>query len=396
VDGTLDPTDAMTGPRTSLKDLAALFLRLGVTGFGGPAAHIAMMEHEVVRRREWLTRQQFLDYLAAANLIPGPNSTELAIHLGHAHAGWPGLIVAGVAFITPAVLIVLVLAWLYVRYEQLPALQGLLGGVKPVAVAIIAQALWGLGRTAVRSVPLAVIGAAALVATLVGAHELVVLAASGLAMAVYRGASSRGRPAAIVAAAAATTIGSTVLGAAAAPAGGAGAWSLFLVFLKIGSVIFGSGYVLLAFLRADLVERLQWLSEQQLLDAIAVGQVTPGPVFTAATFVGYVLGGTGGAVAATVGIFLPAFVFVAISGPLVPWLRRSPTTGAALDGVVVASLALMTVVSWQLGRASLVSPLAIVSTMVSLVALVRYRVNSAWLMVAGALVGLATAWTTRS
>jgi chromate transporter len=393
--------------RTSLAELAGLFLKLGTISFGGPAAHIAMMEDEVVRRRHWFTREQFLDYLGATNLIPGPNSTELAIHIGHARAGWPGLLVAGACFILPASLIVGVIAWAYVRFGTVPAVGGVLYGIKPVVIAVVVQALWGLSRTALKTRALMVMGAAAVLAAAVGVHELIILFGSGVIMALTRRTSAVAAqgPASMLPLAtrdAAQAVGSTTgqAGSAAIATGGAtsaaaapfGLWPLFWVFAKIGAVLFGSGYVLLAFLRADLVERLGWLTERQLLDAVAVGQVTPGPVFTTATFIGYVLGGTPGATAATVGIFLPAFIFVALSGPLVPRLRRSPTAGAVLDGVNVASLALMTVVTWQLGRAALVGPLAIVLAAVSAVLLLRFRANSAWLVLGGALIGVVATW----
>lgn len=377
---------------TSLAEIAGVFLRLGTTAFGGPAAHIAMMEDEVVRRRGWLTREEFLDYVGATNLIPGPNSTELALHIGHARRGWPGLIVAGVSFIVPAALIVAVVAWAYVRFGALPEIQGLLYGVKPVVMAIVIQALWRLGRSAVKGPLLAALGAAALVAVTAGVHEIVVLAACGLAtglgrsrLRLSRGATTGGL--AIAAGASAGGGVAAIAGTTTAAGAAFGLWPLFLVFLKIGGILFGSGYVLLAFLRADLVQRLGWLTEQQLLDATAVGQVTPGPVFTTATFIGYVLGGPAGAAVATVGIFLPAFVFVAASGPLVPRLRRSPVAGAVLDGVNVASLALMAAVSWQLGRVALVDPLTIAIAAISITALIWSRVNSAWLIAAGALIG---------
>jgi chromate transporter len=380
-------------PKSDLSEIALLFLRLGTTAFGGPAAHIAIMEHEVVRRRGWLTREQFLDYLGATNLIPGPNSTELAIHIGHARAGWAGLVVAGASFILPSTLIVGAIAWAYVRYGTLPAAAGLLYGVKPVVIAIVAQALWLLGRHAMKTVTLVVLAMAAVAAIAAGVHELVVLAGAGVLMAICRALSSsrRRETAALVlgVGGALGGAGSSAVSALGLSAVGSpyGLWSLFLVFTKIGAVLFGSGYVLLAFLRADLVHRLGWLTEQQLLDATAVGQVTPGPVFTTATFVGYVLGGPMGAGVATLGIFLPAFVFVALSGRLVPRLRRSPIAGAVLDGVNVASLAFMTVAVWQLGRAALVDPVAIVVAGFSLILLVRYHLNSAWLIAAGALVG---------
>ena len=373
--------------RQRVRDVALLFAKLGTTAFGGPAAHIAMMEAEVVRRRQWLTRDQFLDYLGATNLIPGPNSTELAMHIGHARAGWPGLVVAGVFFILPAALIVGVAAWAYVQYGTLPAHAGLLYGAKPVVIAIVAQALWSLGRTAVKNTALAMLGIVVAAAATAGVHELVVLAAAGAVM-VVPGVAKRGLRTAtrVVIVSAASGATATAAGAAAATAS-FGLWPLFLVFAKAGAVLFGSGYALLAFLRADFVQRLGWLTETQLLDAIAIGQVTPGPVFTTATFIGYLLGGASGAAVATVGIFLPAFVFVAISGPLVPWLRRSLVASAALDGINVASLALMAVVSWQLGRAALVDIVTIGLALASLIALVRFRINCAWLIAAGSALG---------
>ena len=370
-----EPQDAPTP--TTLRELAWLFGKLGFTAFGGPAAHVAMMEDEVVRRRRWVSHERFVDLLGATNLIPGPNSTELAIHIGHARAGWPGLVVAGACFILPAVAIVSAIAWVYVRYGALPELAGVMTGIKPVIIAVVIQALWNLGKAAVRTPLLAVVGAAAFAANLFGADELVVLAAAGVLVAAARGVASR----------AASWLPLPVLGATSAAPFGLG--PLFLFFLKVGSVLFGSGYVLLAFLRSDLVDHLHWLTESQLLDAVAVGQVTPGPVFTTATFVGYVLGGAPGAGVATLGIFLPAFVFVAISGPLVPKLRRSKLAGAVLDGVNVASLALMAVVTLQLGRAAIVDvPTALIAA-ASAIVLIRWRPNSAWLVLAGGVIGAA-------
>jgi chromate transporter len=392
----LRPGQVSVSPPTQLRELALLFLKLGTTAFGGPAAHIAMMEDEVVRRRGWLTRDQFLDYLGATNLIPGPNSTELAIHIGHARGGWWGLVVAGVSFILPAMLIVGAVAWVYVRYGTLPEVAGALYGIKPVVIAIVAQALWSLGRSAVKTPRLAALGLAAVVAVTFGVNELIVLGACGLAMALIE-PGSRFSPrhthgAVIGGALVSATGGVAALAGGTTTAAPFGLVPLFLIFAKIGAILFGSGYVLLAFLRADFVDRLGWLTEQQLLDAIAVGQVTPGPVFTTATFIGYVLGGPPGAVVATVGIFLPAFVFVALSGPLVPRLRRSKLAGSVLDGVNVASLALMAVVSWQLGRAALVDTLTITIAAASALALLRFRLNSAWLIVAGGALGWLATW----
>jgi chromate transporter len=350
--------------------VARVFLLLGATAFGGPAAHVALMEREVVRRRAWLAREEFLDLLGATNLIPGPNSTELAIHLGYRRAGWPGLVAAGLCFIVPAALIVAGLAWAYVTWGRLPVATAVLAGVKPVVVAVVAQALWGFGRTALRTRTLAVLAAGVLALALRGVSELPLLAgAAALTLLLARLVGPRS-------ASVAMAVDPVAL------------WPLFAVFAKIGSLLFGSGYVLLAFLRTELVERRGWLTAGQLLDAVAAGQVTPGPVFTTATFVGYVVAGGCGAAAATLGIFLPAFVFVALSGPLVPRIRRSPTAGAALDGVNVASLALMAAVSLELGRSALVDVPSVLTALAALLLLLRYQVNAAWLVLAGALVGV--------
>lgn len=367
-----------------LRELALLFLRLGSTAFGGPAAHVALMEDEVVARRGWMSRDEFLDLLGATNLIPGPNSTELAIHIGRARGGWPGLVVAGASFIAPAALIVTACAWAYVRFGALPALAGFLYGVKPVVIAVVAQALWRLGHTALHSAWLAALALAAALANALGVGEITVLAASaGLAVFALLGRTSAARVAPLA--------GAGALGVGAASASSSVALApLFFFFAKVGSVLFGSGYVLLAFLRAGLVEERGWLSESQLLDAVAIGQVTPGPVFTTATFIGYVLAGTPGAAVATLGIFAPAFVFVAASAPIIPRLRASPTAGALLDGVNAASLALMAVVTAHLARAALVDWMAAALAAIAAAVLwLRPQWNSAWLVLAGGFVGLA-------
>lgn len=374
--------------KTSLRELAVLFLKLGTIAFGGPAAHIAMMEDEVVRRRRWMTHDEFLDLLGATNLIPGPNSTEMAIHIGHRQAGWKGLVVAGASFILPAMLIVTGFAWAYVRYGSVPQVKNVLYGVKPVIIAIVLQALWPLGRTALKTKLLAVIGIAGVILTFLGLHELLVLLGGGLIVAAVRliGRANRGQSvlSLISASPLIVFLQPATAGAAAASFS---LTLLFLFFLKVGAVLYGSGYVLLAFIRADLVDRWHWLTESQLLDAVAVGQVTPGPVFTTATFIGYVLGGTKGAFVATVGIFLPAFIFVAASGPLVPRIRRSPTAGAFLDGVNAAALALIVVVTYQLGRAAIVDFPTIALAVISAAILFRFRLNSAWLVLGGAIAG---------
>jgi chromate transporter len=376
------------GNMTSLRELAQLFLKLGTIAFGGPAAHIAMMEDEVVRRRGWLTQDEFLDLLGATNLIPGPNSTELAIHIGHRRAGWKGLVVAGASFILPAFLIVTVFAWAYVRYGSVPQVKGVLYGVKPVIIVIVLQALWSLGRSAIKNKLLAVVGLAGILLTFLGVHELLILSGAGLivvvARLIVRAVSGQG-PLKMISASPFLVLFQSVPAATATAS--FSLTLLFLFFLKVGAILYGSGYVLLAFIRADLVDRWHWLTESQLLDAVAVGQVTPGPVFTTATFIGYVLGGTKGAVVATVGIFLPAFVFVAVSGPLVPRIRRSPTAGAFLDGVNAAAMSLMVVVTYQLGRSAIVDITTIALAIISCTLIFRFRLNSAWLILGGGIVG---------
>jgi chromate transporter len=396
-----------TPPTTSLAELALLFLRLGTTSFGGPAAHIALMEEEVVRRRGWLTQQQLLDLLSAANLIPGPNSTELAIHIGYERRGWAGLLVAGTCFILPAMLIVMVLAWVYVRFGTLPALAGVLYGVKPVIVAVVAQALWSLGKSALKTWALRLVAGAALLLGLLGANELLLLLAAGLTTSALRWPALPHKtvpPALLklVGAVAALALLPMLVGrgAGGSPAGGTtplGLLPLGLAFIKIGSVLYGSGYVLLAFLDADLVQRFHWLTQGQLLDAVVVGQVTPGPVFTTATFVGYVLLGWRGALVATVGIFLPAFIFVGLSTRLVAQLRQSPLSKGFLDGLNAASWALMAAVSLALARTALLDGPTVLLAAVSAWLLLRYRLNSAWLVLGGAALGYglqALGWTT--
>ena len=366
----------------ALRELAGLFLRLGATAFGGPAAHIAMMRDEVVERRRWLTDADFLDLLAATHLIPGPNSTEMAIHLGYRRGGGPGLLVAGACFILPATLIVGGLAWTYVRFGDAPQLGWVMYGVGPVIIAIVAQALWKLGIAAVKGPLTLLVGLAATVLALQGWNELALLALGGVLMAGAR----LGRPG-IAAIAGAFLSGAVALAAGAGAAAPITLTRLALFFLKVGSVLFGSGYVLLAFLRADLVDRWGWLSDAQLIDAITIGQVTPGPVFTTATFIGYVLHGWSGAMLATLGIFAPGFLFVACSQPLIPRLRASAVTSAVLDGVVVASLGLMAAVTWNLFRSTIVDPGTAVLALAAALLLFTTRLNSTWLVLAGGAAG---------
>ena len=375
-----------------LREVALLMFRLGWTAFGGPAAHTAMLRDEVVVRRKWMTDQQFLDLMGATNLIPGPNSTELVIHSSYQRAGWRGLLVGGSLFILPAAFLVLVFAWLYVEYGTTTTGEWLLYGIKPVIIAVVAQALWGLGRTALKGPFLAAIAAAVLVLYLLGGNEIVLLfGGAAVVMLVRNWRRIRAERAGTLSLSLAPPLWATPLLAAVA-AGALVEYStsrLFLTFLKIGSVLYGSGYVLLAFLRNDFVERLGWLTEKQLLDAVAVGQFTPGPVFTTATFVGYVVGGFSGAVVATLGIFIPAFAFVALSIPILPHIRKSPWTAAALDGVNVAALGLMAAVLVELASAAIVDVLTVILAVAAAILLIRFRINSAWLVLAGGLIGIA-------
>jgi len=375
-----------------LSELALVFLKLGTIAFGGPAAHIAMMEAEFVARRKWLTHEEFLDRLGAANLIPGPSSTEMAIHIGFLKRGWPGLIIAGCCFILPAAIMVTLIAAAYVAYGNLPRVSGILYGLKPVVIAVIVQAFWKLAKSAVKNKYLAVIGIAAMVASALQVSNLAVILAAGVvALLPHVWKKIHASPASFLAGILPWHRAASVASLVAGPAllFPVSLWRLFLTFTKIGSVLFGSGYVLLAFLRADFVVRLGWLSEKQLLDAVAVGQITPGPVFTTATFIGYLVAGVKGAAVATVAIFLPGFFLVAASGPIINRVRSSAAAGAFLDGVIVGSLALMGVVAWQLGRQSLVDIFTACVFLLSLFLMLRTRVNPLWIM-AGA--GLAGFW----
>ncbi len=371
-----------------LKEVAFVFLKLGTVGFGGPAAHIAMMKEEVVERRKWLTEEKFLDLIGATNLIPGPNSTEMAIHLGHLRAGWPGLLVAGVCFILPAAIIVLSIAWLYVRFGKLVEATGLLYGVKPVIIAVVLQALWGLGRTAIKTKLLAFFGLISLACALVSVNELLILFGAGFLALLFHWVKNFNHKKISSLSLTTSLFVLPALKITETQASSFGLWPLFLFFLKVGSVLFGSGYVLLAFLRNDLVVAKGWLTETQLIDAITVGQITPGPVFTTATFIGYVLGGFWGGVVATIGIFLPAFIFVAISSFLIPYLRKSAAAGTFLDAINVASLALMAAVTWQLGKTTIIDLTTILLCLFSTILLIQFRVNSAWLVLGGAIIGL--------
>ena len=371
-------------------EVARVFLKLGTIAFGGPAAHIAMMHEEISRRRQWVSEERFLDLLGASNLIPGPSSTELAIYLGYERAGWKGLVCGGVCFILPAMLMVLAIAWAYVNYGATPQATWLLYGIKPVIVAIIVQALWALLKSAVKGPLLAGAGILVLALYLAGFSAVALIFGSGLLIMLIKNRWQFWRPA---------RNGSTsiallpALGLSFGEATGLAQvpfsfTALFVTFLKLGSVVFGSGYVLLAFLRNDFVYRLGWLTDRQILDAVAVGQFTPGPVFTTATFIGYVVGGLSGAMLATVAIFLPSFIFVAVVFPFVGMLRRSRWASGFLDGVNVGALGLMAGVTWQLGRAAVIDWFTGVLALISAVLVFRLKINSAWLVVGGGIIGL--------
>lgn len=367
--------------RGSAWEVFWLFLRLGFTSFGGPAAHIGIMQNELVQRRKWLDDQKFLDLLGITNLIPGPNSTEMAIHIGLLRAGWPGLVAGGAGFILPAMLIVLLFAWAYVHYGSTPQAGWLLYGIKPVVIAVVAQALWQLGGKALKSLFLALIAALVLAGYFIGINEIALLFGGALLFMLVN-MRARVRPVAMA-----------VVFAPWASLG----WlavvpfsytTLFLSFLKIGAILYGSGYVLLAFVRSEFVERLAWMTEQQLLDAIAIGQFTPGPFFTTATFIGYFTGGLPGALLATLGIFLPSFIFVAVSQRVLARFQNAPAVRSLLDGVNAAALGLMAAVAWQLGRAAIIDLLSAAISGLALLVLIRFKVNSTWLIVTGAFIGL--------
>jgi chromate transporter len=388
------PRESSLHGRDELGAIARLFLRLGLTAFGGPAAHIGLMEREAVQRRGWMSRSEFLDLVGACNLLPGPGSTQVAMALGYRRAGWMGLGVAGTCFILPSTLSTLALAWAYVRYGSLPQVQGLLYGAKPVMVAIIVQAVWNLGRMAFRRWPLALAGLACFAAVIAGAPPIAVLLVSGgiaLLLVWIRSrppgaAGFAGLPPALITMAPGRAAGGAALGGAAV--GAVGLLPILLVFLKMGVVVFGSGYVLLAFFKADLVDRLHWVTGPQLLDAVTAGQVTPGPVFATATFLGYLLRGWAGATVATAAIFLPSFLMAGLVGALAVHIRKSELAAAFLDGVNAAAVALMAFVALALGRATLVDPWTWALGLASVALLVRFRINATWLILAGAALGL--------
>jgi chromate transporter len=383
-----------------LTEIAQIFLKLGIIGFGRPVAHIAMIEDEIVKRRQWLTQEHFLDLLGATNLIPGPNSTEMAIHIGYIYAGWLGLIVAGVCFILPAVLITGFLAWIYVSYGTLPQIAPLLYGIKPVVLAIIINAVWGLGKKAVKTRKLLIIAiVVGLINQFTKINEIVALLMGGILGMIWLRSGNQTNLIILGLTTGTfleTTPTSTVINNinninnhVSVPL-----WKLGLFFLKVGSVLFGGGYLLIAFLQKGLVEEYGWLTQQQLLDGIAIGQFTPGPVLSTATFIGYIIAGFPGAIVATVGIFLPSFLFVAILNPFMDTLRKSSWTRPFLDAVNVSAVALMTVTTIQLGIATLILPktnsldfLGLGIAVISAILVIRYRINSIYLILAGSIIG---------
>jgi chromate transporter len=368
-----------TQHKTSLLTVAKLFIKLGVIGFGGPAVHIALMQEEVVKKRAWMNQDHFLDLVGATNLIPGPNSTEMTMHIGHERAGWKGLIVAGCCFILPAVIITAFFAWLYQEFGQLPQVQPFIYGIKPAIIAVVVSLMISLGRKALKSVELAVIGILAAIAVLAGFNEIYILFGGGfLGIVIYMLKNAKKTTNGIV---------PFVLLQITDPTVHLSDIKLFLTFLKIGSILYGSGYVLFAFLDAELVSK-GLLTKQQLVDAIAVGQFTPGPVFSSATFIGWQIGGAWGATAATIGIFLPSFLFVAMLNPLIPRLRKSKIMSAFLDTVNIVSIAVILSVIVEIGRITLLDWRAITIAIVSfIVTLFFKKLNTAFIIFGGAILG---------
>ncbi len=367
-----------------LREIILVFLKLGATAFGGPAAHVAMMEEEIISKRKWISKEKFMDFYGATNLLPGPNSTELAIHLSYERGGSLGLILGGVSFILPAMLSVIILAVIYGRYGELPEIAGISYGIKPVVIAIILQALIRLAKSVLKNIPIIAISIIVVVLSFFGLNEILLLASAGLVIMLIENRRK-------------LKYNKLPMFATFFPVFSAGINAnaskhislpgVFLSFLKIGSVLYGSGYVLLAFMEADFVERLGLITSEQLIDAVSVGQITPGPVFTTATFVGYIIKGIPGAILATIGIFLPAFILVGALNRLIPKLRNSTWFGGFLDGLNGASLALMAVVNWKLGVSAIVDWPTVILAGVSFLLVFRFKINSAWLILGGGLIG---------
>lgn len=368
--------------QNSLKELAKLFLKLGIIGFGGPAAHIAMMQDEVVVKRKWMNEQHFLDLIGATNLIPGPNSTEMAIHIGRERAGWKGLIVAGLCFILPAVLITSVFAWLYKQFGTLPKIQSFIYGIKPAIIAIIIMAILPLAKKSLKSIELGIIGLVVLVLSFFQFNEIYLLFGAGIIALImasirdrkYRPNSNTIIPLSFLNATNSNIVSTTNI-------------NLFLIFLKIGAILYGSGYVLFAFLDSELVSK-GIISRHQLIDAIAVGQITPGPVFSAVTFIGYQINGVGGAIISTFAIFLPSFLFVALLNPLVKKMRRSILFASFLDAVNIASVAVILMVCYQMGRDSISDWKTVLIATASIIIMMIYKnINSVFIVLGGSIIG---------
>jgi chromate transporter len=369
-----------------LREVVQLFLRIGATAFGGPAVYIAIMQRETVRNRHWLDDQEFLDMVGATNIVPGPNATEMALYLGLVRAGWFGYVLSGLLFIIPGVLVTLVLAWVYVSYGPLPQVGWVLYGVKPIVIAIVVQALWDLGRKAVKNALTAIVGITVIVFYFLGFNEIALLFAGAGVVLFF--SSWRHFVKNDVSALILIPILKAPVVIFSAIKVQFSQTTLFLTFLKIGSVLYGSGYVLVAFFSSEFVQRLGWLTHQQLLDAIAVGQITPGPIASSATFIGYLMGGWPSALLATLAFFLPSFVFVALLSRIVPYLRKKWWSGAFLDGVNITSLGLMAGVTWTLGRAGIIDWFTITLTIVALFLVFKFKINSTWLILGGALLGV--------
>ncbi len=382
------PADGASGP-PSLRQLTLLFLKLGSVAFGGPASHIAMMEEEVVVRRKWLSRQQFLALIGATNLIPGPNSTEMAIHVGYIVRGWRGLLLAGVSFILPAALITVGYAWTYLTYGALPEVKPWLMGIPPAVIAIIASAVLRLGRASIKNRDLLVLALAIVVAVQLGVGEIVALLVGGLVGMIWLRCADRlkSRSGLVILALIGALSTITVHGADGSSRAAASLWSLAVYFLQIGSVLFGSGYVLFAFLEGGLVSHHGWISQQQLVDAVAAGQITPGPVLSTATFVGYIINSWGGALVATVSIFLPSFIFVLLLNPVIPRLRESAWTAAFLDAVNASAIALMSAVAIELARTNLHTWQSWTIVLTALILALKFKVNAIVLVLGGATAG---------
>ena len=374
--------------RRNLKEVVLLFLKLGFTAFGGPAVHLGIMHDEVVKRRKWLNDEQFLDLVGATNLIPGPNSTEMTIHLSYLRAGWPGFILGGISFILPAVLMVMGLAWSYQKYGAAPQVAWVLYAVKPVVIAIILKALWFLGKQAIKDVLTGITVAAVLIFNLIGVDTLALLFSAGLVVMLIRnfGILKKNPPTLKL------LLPFSLPSAASLVPKIFSLSTLFFTFLKIGSVLYGGGYVLLAFLRSDFVVRLGWLTEKQLIDAVAIGQVTPGPLFTTATFIGYILAGVPGAILSTVGIFIPSFFFVAISNRFIPKMRQSVWFSEFLNGVNAASIGLMAAVTIQLAKAVFIDLTSVILAVLSLLLVIFTKISATWIILAAVVFGFARFW----